>query len=420
MEKGHFKRTTCRLCGGNKLELMVPIVATPIGGAFVSKDDLDKKQEAYSLDMYQCKECGHVQLLDVVDPKILFSNYSYFSGKTSLIKHFEEYAEKVIKKNNLKKGSFIVDVGSNDGAFLRFFKKKGMKVLGIDPAENIAKFANDSGIETLPKMFDLDTADKIRKDYGAADVITANNVFAHTDDMAGMAKSVRNLLADDGIFYFEVSYLVDVVDKMLLGTIFHEHLCYHTVKPLVSFLKQQGMELIDVERVPIQGGSIICKARLIGGKRQVCSSVNELIQLEDSIGVYKQGYLKSFSKKLETLKSEVTKLIQDIKSQGKSIAAFGAARGGTLITYLFGLGEYIEYIVDDDASKRGFYSPGYHIPVLPTSAMYELNPDYVIILAWVHSKSIIEKNQKYIENGGSFITFFPKVKVVDKNNPLDN
>jgi len=419
MKKTHFKRTTCRLCEGNKLELMVPIVPTPIAGAFVSQGQLGRKQELYPLDIYQCKECGHVQLLDVVNPKILFSEYSYFSGRTSLTKHFAEYAEKTIRENNLKKDSFVVDIGSNDGAFLRFFKDRGIKVLGVDPAENIAKFANKSGIETLPKMFDLETADEIRKDYGAADVITANNVFAHTDDMIGMAKSIRNLLVDDGIFYFEVSYLVDVVYKMLIGTIFHEHLCYHTVKPLASFLKRQGMELIDVERVPIQGGSIICTAQLIRGKRTVSPSVNKLIQLEDSIGVYKSGYLKSFSKKLETLKSEATTLMHDLNSQGKNIAAFGAARGGTLLTYLFGLGEYIEYIVDDDPNKQNFYSPGYHIPVLPTSAMYKRNPDYVIILAWVHSKSIIENNQKYLRNGGHFITLFPRVKVVDKDTPLD-
>ena len=364
--------------------------------------------------MYQCNDCGHIQLLDVVNPEILFSNYSYFSGKTGLVKHFSEYAEKVIKKNNLKSNSFIVDVGSNDGAFLQFFKNKGMKVLGIDPAENLAQYANEQGIETLPKMFDLQLAQKIRTEYGPADLIAANNVFAHTDDLAGMASSVRTLLVKDGIFSFEVSYLPDVVDKMLLGTIFHEHLCYHTVKPLVSFLKRQGMELIMVERVSVQGGSIICTAQLLEGKREISSSVNELIQLEENLGIYQPEYLQAFSKKLETLKSEVIPLIQSIKEKGKTIAAFGAARGGTLLTYHFELGKYLEYIVDDDPDKQNLYSPGYHLPVVPTSTLYEKKPNYVLILAWVHSKQIIENNQQFLENGGKLVTFFPEVKVITK------
>lgn len=414
MIKNHHKRTTCRLCGNNKLDLAVSIVSTPIGSAFVSENKLKEKQDVYPLNIYQCQECGHVQLLDVVDSEVLFSNYSYFSGQTSLIKHFKNLAENIMDKNNLRKGSFVVDIGSNDGAFLRFFKDKGMKVLGVDPAENVVKFANDSGIKTLPLMFDLETSAKIRKEYGPADIITANNVFAHTDDMIGMAKSVKNLLTNDSLFYFEVSYLIDVVDKMLLGTIFHEHLCYHTVKPLVSFLKRQGLELIEVERIPIQGGSLICTVQLTGGKRPISASINNLVKLEESLGVYTPNYLMSFSERLEKIKFEVSKLINDIKPKGKTIAAFGAARGGTLIIYHFELGKHIEFIVDDDPKKQNCYSPGYHIPVLPTSAIYKQKPDYVIILAWVHSKAIVEKNKKYLDNGGHFITFFPEVKVIEK------
>jgi len=426
--KTHYQRTSCRLCEGKELELIVPFIPTPIGGAFVSKEDLGKEQESYSLDMYQCKTCGHVQLLDVVDPKILFSNYSYFSGKTGLVKHFSELADKIMQKNisnhnslnndlpNInQKPMMVVDIGSNDGAFLQFFKNKGHKVLGVDPAKNVAQFANESGIETIPKMFDLATAQLIRKDYGPADIITANNVFAHTDDMIGMARSVQSLLAEDGLFYFEVSYLIDVINKMLLGAIFHEHLCYHTVKPLSLFLKQQGLELIDVERVPIQGGSLICTAQLIGGKNQISPHIRELIELEENLGVYKPGYFLHFVQKLEESKIKVAFIIKEIKSAGKRIAAYGAARGGTLITYQFNLGSVIDYIVDDNPEKINFYSPGNHIPVLPASTIYEQHPDYVIILAWVHSKAIIEKNRKFLEQGGKFITFFPKVEIVSRD-----
>ena len=413
MEQNHFKRTTCRLCYGTNLELVVPITATPIADAYVSKDQLNETQELYPLDMYQCRDCGHVQLLDVVNPKILFSHYSYFSGKSAgLVKHFEEYASNVIDENELKEDSFVVDIGSNDGVFLKFFKEKGIRVLGIDPAENVSKFANESGIETLPEMFDLKLAEKIRKNYGPADVVTANNVFAHTDDMHGMANAVRKLLADDAVFIFEVSYFPDVIDKMLLGTIFHEHVCYHTVKPLKSFLRNQNMELIDVKRVSVQGGSIIGTAQLAGGRRRVSSSVGKLIQLEESRGIYKPGGLREFSERLENVKSQIAILLRDLKAQGKTIAGFGAARGGTLLMYHFNLGKILDYIVDDNPDKQGLYSPGYHIPVLPTSAIYERNPDYIFILAWVHSKLIIKSHQAYLDKGGKFITCFPEIEVI--------
>ncbi|MBN2052415.1 NAD-dependent epimerase/dehydratase family protein [Candidatus Woesearchaeota archaeon] len=415
----HYKRTSCRLCNSDKLVLVVPVGESAVGGNFVPKNKLKEKQATYPLDMYQCKTCGHVQLRDVVSPKILFTDYSYFSGKTSLRKHFAEYSKKVIDENNLKKGAFIIDIGSNDGAFLEFFKEKGMKALGIDPAENVAEYANKQGIETLPVMFDMQAVEQIKKKYGKADIIAANNVFAHADNLKEMAKGISELLKPNGLFYFEVSYLVDVIDKMLLGTIFHEHLSYHTIKPLASFLKEQGLELIDVERVSIQGGSIICKAQLVGGNRKAAPIINELIAMEESRGLYDKGFFDDFNKSLAELKNKMNDLLPDMASKKKKIAGFGAARGGTLIMYLFDLGKYMQYIVDDDETKQGYYSPGYHLPVLPTKTMYDKKPDYVIILAWVHSKNIILNNRKYLEQGGKFITFFPRVEVIDKNSKIE-
>jgi SAM-dependent methyltransferase len=408
----HSRRDTCRLCESPRVELRVPMVPTPIGGAFAPQEALDKTQEAYPLDLYQCADCGHIQLLDVTDPEVLFGNYTYFSGQTSLIKHFEDLAGNITRRHELEPGAFVVDVGSNDGAFLQFFKDSGMRVLGIDPAKNIAQYANEVGIPTLAEMFDVNTAENILKEHGVADVVTANNVFAHADDMIGMVQAVRKLLASDGLFIFEVSYFINVVDRLLLGAIFHEHLCYHTVKPLISFLDRAGLELIEVERVPIQGGSLICTAQVKGGKREVDASVVELVALEEGRNVYRPEFLHAFVERLDAVKTEVGKVIQDVKSQEKSIAGFGAARGGTLYVYHYGLGEYIDYIVDDDPNKQNTYSPGYHIPVLPTTALFDRKPDYVVVLAWVHSKAIVEKFKQYVLEGGRFITFFPEFKVI--------
>lgn len=419
MSKHHHKRTTCRLCDSAELDLVVPITATPVADAYVPKELLNEEQECFPLDLYQCRACKHVQLLDVVDPEVLFRHYSYFTGRTGgLLKHFEDYAERVIRRNNIPTGSRVLDIGSNDGTFLSFFKARGMQVLGVDPAKNIAQKANESGIETLPEFFNSAIAAKIRAERGPAKIVSANNVFAHTDDMGGMADAVCTMLDDDGVFVFEVSYLVDVVEQMLLGTIFHEHVCYHSVIPLDAFLRRHGMELIHVERVGIQGGSIIGTAQRLGGPRPIDGSVAELKQLEETSRIHDPATLKAFSDKIETVRQGVTELVSKLHADGKTIAGFGAARSGTFLIYHFNLGKILDFIVDDSPDKQSLFSPGYHIPVYPTSEMYARKPDYVFILAWVHSKAIAKNHQRYIDGGGKFITCFPSIQVVTPESPL--
>jgi SAM-dependent methyltransferase len=397
------------------LELVVPITATPIADAYVPVERLSEPQECFPLDLYQCRGCGHVQLLDVVDPRLLFAQYSYFSGRSpGLVKHFQEYAENVLRKTALSPGSLVVDIGSNDGCFLKFFQQHGMQVLGVDPAENIAAAANAAGVETWPEYFHVPLAERILRDRGPARVVAANNVFAHTDDMAGMADAVRTLLADDGVFVFEVSYLLDVIDHMLLGTIFHEHVCYHSAQPLIAFLRRHGLELIDVQRVGIQGGSLIGTAQRLGGPRRVADSVGELLELEDRRRLHDPATLREFSLRLDSAGREVRELLAGLHAAGSPIAAFGAARAGTLLIYHFGLGEILQFIVDDSPDKQNLYSPGYHIPVLPTEAMYQRRPPYVFILAWVHSQAIIRSHPRYLEQGGRFITCFPQIEIVSR------
>jgi len=341
-------------------------------------------------------------------------SYTYESSNTpSLVRHFEKYADNVYKRIQPANDALAVDIGSNDGAFLRFFQKRGMQVLGIDPAKEIAGKATRSGIKTLPEFLSRDLAVKIKKEYGPASIVSANNVFAHADDLAGMVENVREMLASDGVFVFEASYLLDVIDRMLLGTIFHEHLSYHSVKPLKQFLQCHGMELIDVERVSIQGGSIIGTVQLIGGSRPVSSSVEELLELEEMHGLDRLETLKDFADRLKGLKKRLGGMMADYKNKGKTIAGFGAARSGTTLISQMELGEMLSFIVDDNPEKQNKYSPGDHIPVLPTKAIYEQKPEYVFILAWIHAKKIIENNRKYLdEYGGHFIVCFPDIEVI--------
>jgi len=414
----YHQRQTCRLCDSQDVTLVVPMTPTPIADAYVTADQLGQVQEPYPLDLYQCRSCGHVQLLDVVDPAVIFRKYSYFSGRSpGIVRHFREYANRVIDAIGLPAGSLVVDIGSNDGCFLGMFRERGMRVLGIDPAENIAAVANASGIETWPTFFDRVTADRIRAERGPVPLVTANNVFAHTDDMAGMADAIASLLADDGVFAFEVSYLLDVIDHLLLGTIFHEHLCYHSVQPLDAFLHRHGMELIDVQRVTIQGGSLICMAQRVGGPRPVNPSVGKLKALEDARKLHDPATVRTLSTRIDEVGEQTRQMVNDLHAAGRHMAGFGAARGGTLLMYHFGLGDVLEFLVDDSPDKQGLYSPGHHIPVLPTAALYEQRPDDTFILAWVHTKSIVQQHRRYLEEGGRFLTCFPRLNIVTKNTP---
>ncbi len=407
------RRKTCRLCDGDKLELVVPLLPTPVAEKYVTRENLHEEQESYPLDLHMCLGCGHVQLLDVVDPKFLFSDFTYSSGNTkALVQNFEETAEATCSRYHVAPKSLVVDIGSNDGSLLRCFQKRGMRVLGVDPAAEIAQRAINAGIPTIVDFLTPDLAQKIRKEHGSSAVVCAFNVYAHADDLAGMTDSIRGLMSPDGVFVFEISYLLDVLDRMLLGTIFHEHLSYHSIKPMVAFLRRHGMELIDVQRVMIQGGSVVGTAQLVGGPHPVSPSVKELLDLEEARGLDRPATLKKFATRLQDVKRGLGDMVTDLQRQGKAIWGYGAARSGTTLISQMKLGKVISFIVDDSPDKQSKYSPGDHIPILPSKALYERKPDYAFILAWIHASKIIENNQAFLKQGGKFILCFPEIQII--------
>lgn len=407
------RRTTCRLCGGSRLSLVLELAPTPPANAFVPAAEKDGTQETFPLDVFFCEDCAHVQLLDVVDPRVLFENYVYVSGTSPVfVRHFAAYADDVIARFAPPAGGLILDIGSNDGTLLRQFKDRGFRVLGVDPAKDIARQATESGVETFAGFFTADLAGSIRADRGPAAVITANNVFAHADDLAGIVRGIRGLLAEDGVFVFEVSYLVDVYEKTLFDTIYHEHVAYHSVKPLVHFLAENGLELIQALRVDSHGGSLRGVAQLAGGPRSVDASVADLIALEEGLGLHRAETLKGFGAKIDRVRDELNGLLKRLKAEGKSVAAFGAPAKATTLMYHFGIGpEIIDFIVDDSPLKQGLFSPGMHIPVLPSQAIYDRKPDYVVILAWNFAAPIMDKHAAYRQGGGRFIVPLPTVEV---------
>ncbi len=410
------RRSTCRLCDSGDLTLVISLGHTPLANEFVSKEKLDQKQDQFPLDLYICNACAHVQMLDVVDPEILFRNYVYVSGTSPVfIEHFRKYSAAILELTHLPKGSRVLEIGSNDGTLLSFFKTAGMEVLGIDPARNIAEEATKKGIETWPEFFSPALAAKIKKERGAVDVVAANNVFAHADDLHSIVQGVAGLLSPNGIFVFEVSYLLDVYEKTLFDTIYHEHLSYHSVKPLVGLFERHGMELIDAVQVEPHGGSLRAVAKMKNGSLPKQPGVDALITREAALGLHGPAAYKKLFDDIQTLKKDLGKLLADLKSQGKKIAGFGAPAKATTLMYHFGLGpKELDYIIDDSPLKQGLFSPGHHIPVVPSSHLSDAahKPDYLLILAWNFADSIIKKNQAFRVQGGHFIVPLPKLQLL--------
>lgn len=409
----HFThRNNCRLCSSTKLDLVLPILPSAIGDAFVTKDMLGIKQCTYPLDTYLCLECGHLQNLDIVDPEELFRNYTYRSSVSlGLIEHFRCYASDVIQGLKIPAGSLIVELGSNDGSLLRAFKNLGMQVKGIDPAINIANTATDSGIPTIPDFFTSKVANQIRLENGLAALVCANNVFAHADNLVDMVTGIRSVLADHGVFVFEVSYVLDMIDNLVFDTIYHEHVSHHALIPLERFFNRLDMTLFDVKRVQTKGGSIRVFAQpLSTGMRPKSEQLLGMMEEENRRGILCPDIYRDFFQKIENCKCETLRYLDQALAEGKTIAAYGASTTTTTLLYHFELGSRVSFIVDDNPIKQGLYSPGLHLPVFPSSELQVRRPNIVVILAWIYSDVIIKNNHRYLQDGGEFVIPLPKVK----------
>ena len=407
------RRSTCRVCDGPALVPLFSLGQTPLANALVRREDLDQQDLQFPLDLFMCTGCAHVQLLDVVDPSILFRNYVYVSGTSaSFVQHFRGYADAVADRLGLGGSAFVVDIGSNDGTLLRFFKDKGCRVLGVDPAVDIARAATADGIETIPEFFTSALAEQIARERGLADVVVANNVFAHVDDLLGFVRAVKQLLAPGGAFVFEVSYLVDVHDKTLFDTIYHEHLSYHTVGPLRILFERAGMELFDAERVSSHGGSLRGYARRIDASRPASATVEALARYEDEHGFYRPDTFKDFFDRIQARKHELRSLLQGLRAADKRIAGYGAPAKATTLMYAFDIGpDLVEYIVEDSPLKIGLFTPGFHIPIVAPTRLRDDPPDYVLIHAWNFEGPIRERYREFAERGGHFIVPLPTVEV---------
>jgi hypothetical protein len=382
----NFIKKECRLCKSDALNTVLPLTDSPLCDAYLTAK---KDQKYYSLKLVQCNDCGFVQIDCVVDPEIIYRDYIYVTTSSSGLKnHFESYADDVFRYLKLPLKNLVVDIGSNEGTLLSFFQQKNCSVLGIEPSIETAKNATEKGIETLSKFFNSDLSKKIVENYGNANLITINNLFANIDDLHDFAGGLEHLLGDDGVLVIESSYLLDMVNNMVFDFIYHEHLSYFSIIPLVSFFKQFRIKLVKVEHVGTKGGSLRYYWAKESSNRPVDDSVSQFIAEEEKTGI-DTDFFKHYEIRINRAKKELIDVLETYK--GKKIVGYGASATSTTLISHFGLDAHLTSLVDDNPGKIRTYSPGYHIPVKNFDSLHEDPPDVVVILAWRFSDEIYKK-----------------------------
>jgi hypothetical protein len=406
----HYTATRCLLCGSGELSLALPLARSAVGNDYLRER---QPQQRFALSLHLCGSCGNVQIEDVVNPDLLFRNYTYSTTSSlGLVEHFRKYAAEITGRCGVPPGSLVVDVGSNDGSLLKAFKELGCRVVGIDPAESIAGRATAEGVPTVPDYFTPAVADRIREEHGPAALVTANNVFAHSDQLPAMADAVRHLLAPNGLFTFEVSYLLDIVQKMLFDTVYHEHLCYHSVRSLRSFFARHGLQLVDVRRIPTKGGSLRGTVQPAGGPRPVSPEVGRLAEWEELARLHSPEAFRAYARRIDAGREQFVALLDRCRAAGKIVAGYGASPTVTTLIDQFDLAGRLDFLVDDNPVKQHTFSPGHHLPVYPSEAIYEREADVVAVLAWNYAAPITAKHRRFAEAGGRFVVPLPQLQVI--------
>lgn len=408
------KNEQCRICNSKELEKVLSLGNTPLANSFLKKEDF-RKERSFPLEVYFCSKCHLVQLIDVVSKSHLFSDYVYFYSKMPTASdHFTQYTKDVIKRfiNNPSK-DLVLEFGSNDGILLKAFQEKGCKrVLGVDPAKNIAKVANENGIPTIADFFSFAQAKKILKTHGKAKVIIANNTVAHINDLHDMVKGIQHVLDSEGVFIFEAPYLIDMFENLAYDSIYHEHLSYLAISPLMHLFKMYNMKIFDVQVVQRQGFSIrVFVSR--ADQYVVSQSVAELLKKEKKMGLDKKKSYYALAKKVEKSKVKLRKLLLDLKKKKLKIAAYGSpARGNTVLNYCEIGRDFLDFATEELPSKIGFLTPGMHIPVISIDEARNNPPHYYLLLAWNYKDAILKKEKAFIKKGGRFIIPVEGVKVI--------
>jgi len=384
------------------LKTIVSLGDSPLANNLL--DSMNAKDELYPLDVVYCQHCHNCQLSYVIPPEKLFDTYLYVSSTTKTFRdHFKAAAELYMKEFNMNSDSVVVDIGSNDGVGLKPFKEAGIKIVGVDPAVNVAKLANENGIETINAYFDSKVADQIMDKYGKVDLVTASNVFAHSDVVKDIAVNVFKMLKDDGCFIIEVQYLLDTIKDMTFDNIYHEHVSYWSVTSISNFFKQLGFRVVKVQHVDTHGGSI--RVYVKRANAVMDPSVQQFLDNEKEFGLLDIKTYDEFFNKIKIVKQNINNNLKKLKDKGYRIVGYGSPAKATTSLNYYGVGtNYIDYIVEDNKLKHNKILPGVKIPIYSKERLKENKPEVIVIMAWNFAEEIKKNNQELIDSGIRFIS----------------
>ncbi|MEO5372891.1 MAG: class I SAM-dependent methyltransferase [Alphaproteobacteria bacterium] len=404
--------TACILCGAAEIEVFLDLGGTALANKFLTADALTDAEPAFPLRVGLCYRCGHVQLADRVPPGAMFEDYLYMSSVSeTLTAHLHGLARVVTERQGLTTADLVVDIGANDGTLLDGFRRLGTRVLGVDPARNLAPLAATRGVEVVTAFFGEATAQRILASHGPARAITMTNTFPHIPDLRDLLRGIDVLLAADGIFVIEAHYCLDMFAQGAFDTIYHEHVSYWALGPMMTLFDRYGFEVRRVEHLPIHHGQL----RVFVGRRSgggVDGTVETVLAAERAAGIPGIAACRAFADAAHGLRNQVRRFLAEQAAVGHVVGAYGApAKGNTLLTF-FGLGPAeVCWIADRSPLKQGRYTPGTHIPVVAPERILADMPDYLLLLAWNFADEILEQQNEYRKRGGRFVIPVPRVTI---------
>ena len=401
----------CRSCGGKNLETVLDLGMTPLANALLDANERTENEPSFPLTLVRCPACTLLQLTENVPGDVLFRRYNYRSSfSDTFLRHCETLARRMVDERKLSDHSLVIDIASNDGYLLQYYKTAGVGILGVEPATNIAEIAAQKGIETRNAFFTEEEAKHIVAERGNADVIHAHNVMPHVENQRDFAAGITTLLKPTGVAIVEFAYSIDTIDHTEFDQIYHEHKCYFSLTSFKALCAQFGLDVVRVERLPIHGGSL--RVFLAHTGTSVDSTVPELLKQETAWGVATPAPYTLFAERTEQRKRDLLALLKDRKAHGKRIAVYGAsAKGATLMGYC-GIGkDLVDYIVDRSTLKIGKFTPGTHLEIKPVETLALDKPDYVLLLTWNFADEIMEQQRPYRDAGGKFIIPVPEIRI---------